>query len=107
MFINQKYIYPKQENVSNFLLNKIADKLNFFIDINNKNTNNIYEDIFDLYYTKNNNYLDAKLNKKIYINYEDLLYNHFEIIKLISKKYNLKILKEENNNFNKYNKKIT
>lgn len=104
MFTNQKYIYPKQEHIYN-LKYKIADKLNFFIDINNKNTNNIYNDIFDLYYTKNNNFLDAKLNKKIYINYEDLIYDHFEIIKLISKKYNLKILKKENKNFNKYNKK--
>tara|TARA_Y100000768_G_scaffold385519_1_gene371806 strand:+ start:2358 stop:4208 length:1851 start_codon:yes stop_codon:yes gene_type:complete len=105
MFIEQKNIYPQQEHISNFVLNKIADKLNFYIDIKNKNKNNIYNDIFDLYYTKNNNFLDAKLNKKIYINYEDLIYDHFEIIKLISKKYNLKILKKENKNFNKYNKK--
>lgn len=107
VFQNPYEINPVNKNFESFIKNKCYDKLSFNIynDMNNKNDSLGYEDIFDMYYTKYENYLNSDIKSKLYLNYEDILSNHYDIIKLISSKFNLPILREYNQEFNNYYKK--
>ena len=106
-FNNNYELMPKVDNINKFISQKCYDKLNFNIynEIYEKDDKIVYDNIFDMFGKKYNNFIDSKLKNKLCINYEDLLYNHFKIIKHISNVFNMPIKKEYNKEFDNYEKK--
>ena len=100
MFSNLGDFHPKKNEFIDFIQTKCCDKDNFHCDDIEQ-----FDDVFDMYYKKYDNFIDTELDKKICINYEDLVYSHYDLIKLLSKQFNLKILKDYNKEFDIYHKR--
>lgn len=100
MFSNLGDFHPKKNEFVDFIKTKCCDKENFHCDDIEQ-----FDDVFDMYYKKYDNFIGTELDKKICINYEDLVYSHYDLIKLLSKQFNLKILKDYNEEFDIYHKR--
>lgn len=107
IFNNPYEVKPESKIFETFIKQKCYDYLpfNLYNEIHKKNDCLNFNNIFDMYYQKYNNFLNVNLDNKLYLNYEDILNNHYEIIKYISKNFNLPIIREYNQDFNNYNKK--
>lgn len=101
IFSNTRNILPKYQSFNDFIKEKCYEEYpnNLFMNTIN------YDSICSLYYNKYEQFLNSSIEKKVFINYEDLLYNHYDIINYISQKFNLKIKQKCNNQFNQYDKR--